>query len=101
MFSLHIECLLADKVKEAAEMVFGIDRQQLKAAKLIVSLHRKMQYKDGDWVNACIKRNRISLQSQVALSTVRSRMLNKTVTQKYFSALSETVNKLDLHNKPN
>ncbi|KAH3839826.1 hypothetical protein DPMN_113263 [Dreissena polymorpha] len=84
-------------------MGFGIDRQQLKAkaAKLIVSLHLKMPYKDGDWVNAFIKRNGISLQSQVALSTVRSRMLNKTVTQKYFSALSDTVNKLNLHNKPN
>ena len=107
VFPANVERLLADRVKEAAEMGFGIDRQELKAkaSRLAASLKLKTPFKNGipgdDWVNGFIKRNGISLRSQVALSTVRSRMLNTTVTEKYFSALSDTVSALDLTDKPN
>lgn len=106
VFPPEIERLLADRMKEAAEMGFGINRQQLKAkaARLSDKLKLKTPFKNGipgdDWVNGFLKRNNLSLRSQVALSNVRSRMLNKTVTKKYFEELSATLNELKLTECP-
>ena len=49
VFPCHVERLLADKVKEAAEMGFGISRQQLKAkaARLAASMRLKTPFKHG------------------------------------------------------
>ncbi|MEW8340326.1 MAG: hypothetical protein AB2708_10805 [Candidatus Thiodiazotropha taylori] len=42
----------------------------------------------------------ISLRKPTALSTVRARMLNQTVTDNYFCTLSDIMNQLELQDKP-
>ncbi|KAH3860522.1 hypothetical protein DPMN_023423 [Dreissena polymorpha] len=89
-------------MKEAAEMGFGIDRQQLKAkaARLGISMRLKTPFINGipvdDWVNGFLKRHKLSLRAKVALSTVPSRMLSPTATKKYFENLIETLTSLKL-----
>jgi hypothetical protein len=51
-------------------------------------------------VNGFLKRNNLSLRLQIALSTVRSKMLNPTIAAKYFENLHHTVKSLNLTDTP-
>ena len=72
-----------------------------KVAQLTASMRFKPPFKNGvpgkDWAQEFLKRHPdISLRSQTLLSTVRSRMLNEIVTERYFDKLSEIITKLNL-----
>ena len=106
VFPEIVERKFAEKIKEAATMGFGLDRKQLqvKAAQLAKKMKLKTPFKSGipgkDWLSGFLKRHSITLRCQTALSTVRGRMLNETVIQKYFDDLQGVIESLNLQNSP-
>ena len=107
VFSKDVEDRLAEKIKGAASMGMGLSRQQIiaKAAQLARTMKIKTPFKNGipgkDWVDGFLRRHPdLSLRSPSPLSTVRCRMLNKVVTQKYFDHLSQIIADNQLHDKP-
>lgn len=78
---------------------------KIKVGRIVRRLGLKTPFKSGipgkDWMTAFIKRHpEISLRSPTALSTVRAKMLNATVTNNYFDALTDLLQSLDLTDKP-
>ena len=104
---VEVESAIADKIKEAGKMGFGITRAQLcfKVARLVSSMKLSTPFRNGvpgkDWVDGFRRRHPdVSLRTPTPLNNVRARMLNPEVTRRYFNALEETLNSLDLKNKP-
>ena len=107
VFPKEVEDCISAKIKEAAQSGFGVSRMQLaaKAAQIARQMRIKTPFRNGvpgkDWISAFRKRHPdLSLRSPTALSTVRARMLNETVTNKYFQELGTTLSDLGLLNHP-
>lgn len=94
VFPLEVENEIAEKLKEAGKMGFGITRAQLafKVGRLATIMRVKTPGKD--WMAGFQKRHPdISLRIPTPLNyiNVRARMLNKEVTNKYFNDLNEVL----------
>ena len=77
----------------------------VKVGRIARRLKLKTPFRNGvpgkDWVSGFLKRHPdLAIRSPTALSTVRARMLNETVTSKYFKTLSDLVSDLNLEDKP-
>lgn len=86
---------------------FGLTRRMLsvRVGRIVRRLGIRTPFHNGvpgkDWINGFLKRHSdISLRKPQALSTVRARMLNQTVTNNYFKTLADIFKQLDLTNKP-
>lgn len=108
VFPLEVENDIAQKIKEAGKMGFGITRAHLcmKVSRLAMAMKLKTPFRNGipgkDWVDGFKKRHPdVSLRSPTPLNSVRARMLNAEVTAKYFKDLGSTINDLNLQNSPN
>ncbi|XP_033725586.1 uncharacterized protein LOC117315461 [Pecten maximus] len=106
-FPLEVENEVAEKIKIAGRMGFGITRSQLclKMARLVTAMKLKSPFRNGvpgnDWLEGFSKRHPdVSLRSPTPLNNVRARMLNLEVTRKYFHSLNQTLISLNLHQKP-
>lgn len=98
VFPQDVEDALAEKVKTAASQGFGITRLQFaaKAGRLANALSLKTPFRNGipgkDWVYSFMKRHPdISLRTPTPLTTVRARMLNETVADRYFADLQTII----------
>lgn len=107
VFPLEVENDIAMKIKEAGRMGFGITRAQLciKVGRLARAMKLKTPFRNGqpgkDWVDGFKRRHRdISLRSQTPLNSVRARMLNIEVTNRYFTDLGKIITDLNLHSSP-
>lgn len=101
VFPLEVENEIAEKVKEAGKMGFGITRAQLafKVGRLATIMRVKSPFKNGfpgkDWMAGFQNRHPdISLRTPTPLNNVKARMLNKEVTNKYFNDLNEVLSQL-------
>ncbi|XP_069128675.1 uncharacterized protein [Argopecten irradians] len=108
IFPLEVENGVADKIKQAGRMGFGITRAQLclKMARLARNMQVSTPFRNGipgkDWISGFQRRHPdISLRTPTPLNTVRARMLNTEVTRKYFDDLSKTLTSLGLEKQPN
>ena len=111
-----VEEQLATKIKAAAQQGFGLQLSRVLGLQLsrvlvcssagfwsavhVARLVRRLQLKTSfrncilgkDWISVSVKRHLdLSVRSPTALSTVRARMLNPSVTQKYFEQLDKTL----------
>ena len=99
---LEIEDKIATSCLKAAEMGFGISKQQLlmKVSRMTKSLGIKAFKNDipsDDWWRGFRARHpEVSLRKAEALSTTRSRMMNRTVVSNYFSDLIRIISENEL-----
>lgn len=90
---MEVEQKIVDSSLKAAEMGFGISKQQLilKVSRLCKSLGLnvfKNNIPSDDWWRGFRSRHpEISLRKPEPLSTMRSRMMNRVVVSNYFSEL--------------
>ncbi|KAL5010141.1 hypothetical protein ScPMuIL_012446 [Solemya velum] len=104
---LEVENRLVEKLKIAAQQGFGLTRRmlQVRVARLVRSLKIKTPFRNGvpgkDWLAGFLARHPdLTIRKPSALSTVRARMLNPTVTGKYFNELGNILEMLKLSNQP-
>jgi hypothetical protein len=104
---LEVEIEIAEKIKEAGRMGFGITRAQLcmKVSRIALAMKIKTPFRNGipgkDWVDGFKKRHPdVSLRTPTPLNSVRARMLNIEVTNKYFADLGKCISTLNLHSSP-
>ncbi|XP_067685321.1 tigger transposable element-derived protein 6-like [Haliotis asinina] len=105
--SADLENDIARKLKLAALQGFGITRRQLiiKVSRICKQLGIKNPFKGGipgkKWIAGFLKRHPdVKLRTPVALSTVRARMLNPIIVDKYFETLGGIIDTLGLSQKP-
>lgn len=103
----EIEAKVVKSALEAADMGFGISRGMLKAktGQLVNRLKLPTPFKNGVpgnmwWRGLKSRHPELVIRKPEKLSTVRSRMMNREVVSKYFSALDQLVTDLQLHDKP-
>ena len=89
-----LESTIAEKVKKAVEKEFGISPRNLMIHTAQVIEKLKTSLKDSkpsyDWYQGFQKRHPgVRLRKSDKLSTTRSKMLNPTVIDQYFSGLKE------------
>lgn len=78
---------------------------QVKIGRIVRRLGVRTPFKNGvpgkDWVAGFLKRNQdVKLRTPQALSTVRAKLLNETVTNNFFHDLKLLVDQLGLSEKP-
>lgn len=85
----------------------GIPRGMLKAKtrQLVNRLKLSITFKDGApgnmwWRGLKSRHPELVIRNPEKLSTVRSRMMNREVVSKFFSAFDQLVTDLQLHDKP-
>lgn len=103
-----VESKLVGHATELAEKGFGISRRQLlvKTVELCKSAKIYTPFKNGvpgkAWWNGLERRHsEIAIRRPEKLGTVKARMLNREVVNTYVSTLKTTMDKLQLHDKPN
>ena len=77
----------------------------IRVARLVKRFQLKTTFRNGipgkDWISGLLKRHPdLTIRSPTALSTVHARMLNPTVTEKYFLELSNTLVSLGIKDIP-
>lgn len=107
VFPAEVERKFADKLKDAAKMGFGLTRPQirLRASRLAMSMKLKTPFRKGIsgnyWLKGFMNRHPdILLRSPTPLTSVRARMLNIEVTNRYFDGLTAVIQSLNLQNAP-
>ncbi|XP_062596590.1 uncharacterized protein LOC134258049 [Saccostrea cucullata] len=102
----EIEKRIVDNVTQTAEKGFGISRQQLLSRTGILCNRLKLncfvnkQPTKHWWYGFKSRHPEISLRKPEKLGTVRARMLNGVVVQRYFNDLGKIIENLNLQNAP-
>ena len=102
----ELELQMASKIQDAAEKGFGISRAQLaiRAARVATLSGVQTPWVNGipgkDWIDGFRKRHKLNLYQPIALSSIRSRILNKPKVQEYFNDLENLMDRLELKSKP-
>ena len=98
VFPEEIEQQMVSKIQSSAQMGFGITRAQLinKAGKLARDMRLRTPWTGlepgNDWLLGFMKRHpELALRQPVPLTIIRARMLNPTVTNKYFDDLAQVI----------
>lgn len=104
-FPLEVESDIANEIKEAGKMGFGVTRAQLctKVSRIALAMKLKTAFRipGKDWKGGFKKRHQdVTLRSPTPLDAVRARMRNTEITAKYFIDLGRTINELNLQNSP-
>ena len=112
LIPMQIENNMVEKMLGAADKGFGLTRSQVmkKAQQVCTTMNIRNQYsrknpsgtKVGkDWFEGLKTRHpELALRKPEALSTSRSRLMNQTITNRYFEDLSSTINNLNLIARP-